>query len=91
MNNSVILYGIGGPQDNYKVVKYRHLIPEEACVREIRYIARKMKVDYPNITRVFVMDNRHGLRRDYMDAVRSNCMEGWVLFQDICEREGLCL
>lgn len=88
MYKQVVLYGFGGPEDMFRVVRYRVLYPEEACVSEIIYQARRMIASYPNIQKVYAIDNRYGLNRDYRDAMRSNNMEGWVLFKDICEREG---
>lgn len=89
MCRQVVLYGFGGPEDIFRVVRWHVLDLDEACVTEILYQARRMIVNYPNIQKVYALDNRYGLRRDYKDAVRSSSMEGWVLFKDICEREGL--
>lgn len=89
MNRKIVLYGFGGPEDNYRVVRYSVLYHEEVSIRELTYQAKKMSVTYRNIRSVYAVDNRYGLYRDYKDAVKSNSMEGWVLFKDICEREGL--
>lgn len=53
------------------------------------YTASMMKIRYPNIERVYAMDNRHGLRRDYTVASKKNSIESWAIFKDILEREGL--
>lgn len=92
MNKQIVLYGFGGPSDNYRVVRNYVLRPEESIrgiVSEEKYQARRMRAACPNIKIVYAIDNRYGLRKDYLDAVKLNSMEGWVLFKDICEREGM--
>lgn len=89
MRNQIVLYGLGGAYDNYAVIKYHVIYPEEVSVREIQYQARRLRDCCPNIQVVYIVDNRHCLRRDYMDAVRSNSIEGWAIFKDILSREGM--
>lgn len=50
-----------------------------------------MKMKYPNIERVFAIDNGRGLARDYREACKKNSIESHAIFKDILEREGLDL
>ena len=48
-----------------------------------------MRMKYPNIERVFAIDNGRGLARDYANALKTNTIESHAIFKDILEREGL--
>ena len=85
----IILYGVAGPSESFRVVRYRTIYSEEISIREINYQTKRLRESCPNIRIVYAIDNRHGLRRDYMDAVHSNSIEGWAIFKDILEREGM--
>lgn len=88
--NQILIYGIGGADKAYQVLKY-YVIFDAAnsygIIEEIWKNAERLKAQNPSINQIYVMNNRHGLRKDYMDAVRSNSIEGWMLFKDILERE----
>ena len=83
------LYGIAGAADAYKVVRYVCINQEYITISTINYEASMMQFEYGNIEHVYAMDNRRGLYRDYMNAVKKNSIEGWAIFKDILEREGL--
>lgn len=87
---NIILYGLSGVKDNYRVVAY-HILYEHDIVdviRDISYCVRRMKLN-PSVNTIYVMDQRRGLKRDYMDAVKANSLESWILFKDILEREAI--
>lgn len=89
MRKNIYLYGFAGPKDNFRVVKYWRIDADDLSILELRYVFNKMFAEWPNIQVVYALDSRYGLRREYQDAIRSNNMEGWVLFKDTCEREGI--
>ena len=86
---SMFLYGIGGAENNYRVVRYTEIPEDSMTVLTYKYEASMMRIRYPSVERVFLMDNRHGLRRDYTIAYKKNSIESWAIFKDILEREGI--
>lgn len=87
----IVLYGIAGASKAYRVVGYYvlHLDEVKDIIHEVRYQATRMGNINPSVRKVYLMNNRAGLRRDYMDAYRDDSIESWVIFKDILEREGL--
>ena len=43
----------------------------------------------PSIEHVYAVDQRPGLRRDYIESIKENSIESCYEFKDILEREGL--
>lgn len=86
--NQVILYGIGGPEKGYRVLSYFVIFDTSRdIVNEIWNTAARLKAMNPSIQKVYAIDNRHGLRRDFNEAQRQNSLESHILFKDILERE----
>lgn len=87
----IILYGITGVEHNYQVVKYFCIFEEDISIWFMRHKAAKMKEDYPVIKHVYAVDNRPGLRRDFLETLKNPTIEGCVAFKDFLEREGLLI
>ena len=92
---TVYLYGLGGADQMYRVIRYSaveidNLIGTNyGVIRTLKYEASMMRMKYPNIERVFAIDNGRGLARDYINAWKKNTIESHAIFKDILEREGL--
>ena len=92
---SVILYGLGGADQMYRVIRYSAVEIDNlvgtnyGVIRTLKYEATMMRMKYPNIERVFAIDNGRGLARDYANALKTNTIESHAIFKDILEREGL--
>lgn len=85
----LIIYGLGCAQENYRVIRYQTVFTgQKDLIREVNYETRRMYTMY-GATMVYVIDNRRGLCREYRDACKINSMEGWAMFKDILEREGV--
>lgn len=85
----VILYGIAGADKHYKVLRYFVIEEEFISICNIKHCAFTMQDKYPEVKQVFAIDNRYGLRRDYIEAIKKDSLESCVEFKDILEREGL--
>jgi hypothetical protein len=48
-----------------------------------------MVLQNPGIERVYAIDNRYGLKREYVESYKKNSIESCAIFKDILEREGL--
>lgn len=89
-NRQILLYGIGGAEKAYAVLSY-YCIFEDATdiVPTIRRAGLNMMAANPSIQTVYMISNRRGLKRDFKDAIRRNSIEGWAIFKDLLEREGM--
>ena len=85
----IVIYGIGGPEENYRVLRYRVIDQEFISIAIVKNFAEMMRDEYPSIQEIYAMDNRWGLRKDCTEAFKKNSMAGWIEFKDLIEREGL--
>ena len=86
---NLILYGIGDARYQYRVLRYFYVYDENADVAEIKHIARMMQVVNPSIEHVYLISNRHGLKREFQESIKRNSIESCAIFKDILEREGI--
>lgn len=86
---NLILYGIGNARYQYRVLRYFYIYDENADVAEIKRIARMMQVVNPDIEHVYLISNRHGLKREFQESIKRNSIESCAIFKDILEREGI--
>ena len=85
----IILYGISGASNQYRVVRYTMVDNAEAGIWDLRYEARMMRIENPTVEHVYAVDNRHGLKREYQESYKRNTIESCAIFKDTLEREGL--
>lgn len=85
----MFLYGIGGASDNYRCIRYTSIPEEDVSVLTLKYEASHMRGEYPNVQRVFAMDDRPGLAWSYRAAIKKNALESHIIFRDILERQGI--
>lgn len=86
---NLILYGIGNARYQYRVLRYFYVYDENVDVAEIKRIARMMQVVNPSIEHVYLISNRHGLKREFQESIKRNSIESCAIFKDILEREGI--
>lgn len=87
--NNLILYGIGNAKYQYRVLRYYWVEDEYTDIAEIKRIARIMQVVNPSIEHVYLISNRRGLKRDFVESIKRNSIESCAIFKDILEREGI--
>lgn len=85
----IILYGISGASKQYRVLQYYCIYEENISIWNIRHQANVMRMENPSIEHVYAVDNRHGLKREYVQSYKKNTIESCAIFKDILEREGL--
>lgn len=66
----IILYGIAGADSQYRVVRYYVIDAELVSISRIIFHANLIRIKYPNIEHVYAVDNRRGLRREYMESIK---------------------
>ena len=87
--NNIILYGIGDARYQYRVFRYFAIYDERADTSEVKRIARMMQVINPSIEHVYMITNRRGLKREFMESTKRNSIESCAIFKDTLEREGI--
>ena len=87
--NRIYLYGIAGANDKYAVIRYQAVDVEHRPIDAIKMEAEIMRIEYPSVKQVFVIDARGGLGNDYRRAIKSNTFESYIIFKDILERKGI--
>ena len=87
--NNIILYGIGDARYQYRALRYFAIYDERADTSEVKRIARMMQVINPSIEHVYMITNRPGLKREFMESIKRNSIESCVIFKDTLEREGI--
>ena len=86
---NIILYGIGDARYQYRVLRYFAIYDERADTSEVKRIARMMQVINPSIEHVYMITNRRGLKREFMESTKRNSIESCAIFKDTLEREGI--
>lgn len=87
--NQIILYGMSGAETQYRVLKYFCVHDEEVSIAKLKRHAAYMVMSNPGIERVFAVDNRYGLKREYIESYKKNTIESCAIFKDTLEREGI--
>ena len=87
--NNIILYGIGDARYQYRVLRYFAIYDYRADTSEVKRIARMMQVINPSIEHVYMITNRHCLKREFMESTKRNSIESCAVFKDTLEREGI--
>lgn len=85
----IYLYGIAGVEKQYAVIRYTRIEEDSISIQNIVYCSTMLKIKNPDIEHVYAVDDRRGLAWDYRDAIKSNSLEGFAIFKDILEREGI--
>ena len=88
MENQIVLYGLAGADKQYIAVRYKVLSGDKITIGNIKHCAAMMMIEYPTIESVYAVDNRYGLRRDYMDSILKHSIESCAVFKGILEDEG---
>lgn len=85
---TIFLYGISDADQAYRVLRYEYIPEDSISISTIKYCASDMMIRYPNVKHVYAVDQRPGLRRDFMTAFKRNSVESWAIFKDLLERDG---
>lgn len=87
--NQVILYGLSGAETQYRVLKYYCMYEENLSISNLKRCAALMVMQNPGIEHIYAVDNRYGLKREYIQSYKTNSIESCAIFKDTLEREGL--
>lgn len=74
-----------------KVVDTKFLEGDAISVRDMLRLANWMRVNYPEKIVIYAVDNRPGLRKEFMESIRSTNFTKNVEFADTVSREGILI
>lgn len=86
MRNTVFLYGF---TDTHDIHGCYFICCEELSIQRIKSMAKLIIREYPDVKRVYAIDNRRGLRREFLEAVQSKVFVDRFVFEDVCATEGM--
>ena len=87
----IILYGIAGASKQFKAIRYWVIEPEQYTTWYAKHCANIMRMENPTVEHVYQMDNRRGLKREFIQAQKLDTIESCAIFKDTLEREGIKL
>ena len=91
MNKSkFIIYGLGGPEEEYRVIRYWVINSDQFSIGYAKFICDRLRGFYPSIKEVYLLDDRWGLLDEYRESDHGG-MADKVIFRDTIMNEGLRL
>ena len=89
--NRIFLYGIAGPEDNYRIVRYVYIDgdKEQISIRSIKNNASYLKFKNPGIEEVYAIDNDKQLCYIYREAIKNNSISCNVEFRCMLQTMGI--
>lgn len=88
MNKQIILYGLSGADKQYRVLSYYCIYEDDISIQNMLYQASTMVFKNPEVKTVYAIDNRPGLKRDYIESYKKNSIESCAIFKDLLEKYG---
>ena len=88
MENQVYLYAFNHVE---KIVDTKFLKGEAISIRNIMRLAQWMTDNSPEPIVIYAVDNRPGLHKEFLEAVKTNDFTKHVEFADTIRREGVLL
>lgn len=86
--NQIFYYGIGDAEKNYKVLGYEFIESARYSLWLENWVIEHMTDKNPGIVEIYAIDNRRGLKWDYLESIRESSVESCQIFKDILRREG---
>lgn len=87
--NIYYLYAILGASDNFRLARYTTVDMATAKVGDIKMIVADMRMHHPDIYRVYLIEQRPGLRGIAQKSLKFSSPENGVVFKDYMERYGI--
>lgn len=88
---NVILYGLSGAENMYKVLYYYQIFDTAVTIADIKSIASEIKETNPSIEHVYAISNRYNLKWEYVHSIKNPSIEACAIFKDTLQREGLMI
>lgn len=85
MEKRLYLYGF---EELHHVVDCKYLREGRISVNSINNLVERMFYENPNIKRIYAVDNRIGLREDFLDTITKPHFAKDIEFEDMISKEG---
>lgn len=87
---SIVLYGIGSKENAYQCVRYEILGCERLSISDLKFLASDFANHYDSIDHVYAINDHHGLRDHYREAIRDGHTEAdSINFKLYLEQQGV--
>ena len=86
---NISLYGIGGADDSYRVLKYWKFFQDNVTISDIIHQAVVMMGAYPSIKQVYAIDGSSELYWDFKKTIKNPSVENNVVFKSVLEKCGI--
>ena len=87
MERQVYLYAF---EELHHVVDCKYLREGRISIRSMNELAEYMFDGKPNIKRIYAVNNRIGLKEDFLDTITRPHFTKDIEFEDTISREGIC-
>lgn len=87
MDKRVFLYGFN---ELHHVVSCKYIREGRVTVTTMNQFAECMFDERPDIRRIYAVDNRIGLKQDFLDTIIRPHFTKDIEFEDMISREGIC-
>lgn len=74
----------------HRIVDTKFLQEDAISIRNMMWIAEQMELD-PDVRAIYAIDNRWGLRRDFLESIKTLDFAKHIEFEDLVSREGIKL
>ena len=93
MDRRFFIYGIGGADDNYRIVAYQYIKTNESydIIRDCHSVAEWLRYRNPSIKHAYAIGESADLARMYKKARKTNSVEDNVCFKLMLEETGLII
>ena len=93
MNRRLFIYGIGGADDNYRIVAYQYIKVDESydITRDSHSIAAWLRYRNPTIKYTYAITESADLAQMYKKARKTNSVEDNVCFKLMLEETGFII
>lgn len=88
---SIMVYGFTKDDAGYKPEEKYTLYPHDISIVAMRYLADKFMSENENVVEVIAVDNRVGLKQEWLKAISSNLTDERYEFYDTVKKAGYTL
>ncbi|MEG1523862.1 MAG: hypothetical protein RR475_02420 [Clostridia bacterium] len=86
--NRIFIYGI---DEENRIVRYTNVTNDGLTIRDLSFQALSMKHNYPNIRKVYAVDNSYDIYEAFCDSIKRNSVENRTVFAIMLENYGLLI
>lgn len=86
---NIVLYGLAGPDKSYQALQYWRLTKNQPYLLMAIQEGLKRMEQNPCLEKIYLIDERYGLKSDFNLSLRRPSIENCAVFKDLLERDGV--